>query len=152
MKFLIMVLLGVALMPLSANAVEQYDPRGLWLTANERSVIKVEECGDALCGRIAWIIEGGMQYDAKNPEERLRGQPMCGLMIVQNLKQSGDGFNRWDQGKIYKADDGDIYDASLKITSANKLTVRGFRGISILGKSQEWTRVDAAQYPACKAP
>lgn len=151
MKFLFLTL--ALFLPLStAQANETLDPTGYWLTENERSVIKVEQCGDALCGHIHWIIQGGMQYDSKNPVERLQGQPMCGLEIVKDLKQSANNPNRYEGGKIYKADDGDIYSASLTMKSDAALTVRGYIGVSLFGKSQKWTRVSTSDYPACRKP
>lgn len=150
-KYLVLMMMPFLLIG-QANAKEAYNPIGLWLTENERSAIQVENCGDKLCGYIAWIIDGGMQIDAKNPEEKLQGQPMCGLQIMQGLQQSESNANKWDDGKIYKADDGDIYDASLKMNDADNLTVRGYMGISLLGKSQKWKRVRASDYPQCKKP
>jgi len=151
-RLLGLVLLSVIGFNSSALAASYatYSPEGLWLTENKRSVIKLEKCGETLCGHIVWIIEGGMQYDTKNPEKELQGQAMCGLQIVQGLKQNPKGPNNWDGGKIYKADDGDVYDASLRMKKKETLVVRGYMGISLLGKSQTWMRVNESQYPKCK--
>lgn len=151
MKYLLLTL-ALLLSMSPAQASETFDPTGYWLAENERSVIHVEQCGDALCGRIHWIIDGGMQYDTKNPVDRLKGQPMCGLEIMQGLKQTSSNPNRYEGGKIYKADDGDIYSANLSVDTADQLTVRGYMGISLLGKSQDWTRVSPQDYPACRKP
>lgn len=147
--------MAVMLFPATVSATEipaYYEPEGLWLTENERSVVKVERCQNsrALCGYIHWIIDGGMQYDTKNPVEKLRGQPMCDLQILQNFQESRQTQNEWIDGKIYKADDGDIYNATLTVLGDNKMEIRGYVGIPLLGKSQTWTRVDAKDYPKCK--
>jgi len=120
---------------------------GLWLTQNERSVIQVKECDQGLCGYIYWIIEGGMQTDAKNPEESLRNRPMCGLPILWGMEK--DNETEWEDGKIYKADDGDIYDADVELLDDGTLKVRGYMGLSLFGKTQIWHRVSADNYPAC---
>ena len=100
-----------------------------------------------LCGHVYWIIDGGMQTDLNNPEETLRGRPMCGLPILWGMeKQSA---TEWEDGKIYKADDGDIYDADLELLDDGTLKVRGYLGLSWLGKTQIWKRVSPADYPAC---
>ncbi|MEM9469921.1 MAG: DUF2147 domain-containing protein, partial [Pseudomonadota bacterium] len=122
---------------------------GLWLTQNERSAIRVEKCEEGLCGTIAWIIEGGMQHDTKNPDPALRGQPMCGLKIMSGLEQDKKNTNRWSGGKIYKADEGDNYQVNLEYKSSDMVEVRGYVGFSLIGKSQNWTRVSAADYPQC---
>lgn len=150
MKFLTLIL-AMMVFNTSAQAQETYDPTGYWLTENERSVIEVENCDTGLCGYIHWIVDGGMQYDTKNPQENLRGQAMCGLKIMQGLKPTNNP-NRYDDGQIYKADDGDIFDANLTMKAQDKLTVRGYMGISLLGKSQDWKRVSANDYSACRKP
>lgn len=150
-KTLILFVALACLAPRAGNAQSQtFDPAGLWLTENKRSVVELAPCGDALCGKIAWIIEGGMQFDEKNPDEAKRSNPMCGLSIVSGLSQGRSDPNSWHNGKIYKADDGDTYDARLTMKGPDTLEVRGFMGVSLFGKSQTWTRVSASDYPRCK--
>lgn len=129
---------------------QAFDPQGLWLTQNKRAAIQVSECNTGLCGKIAWIIEGGMQFDEKNPQENLRGQPMCGLEILKGFEASATTPNFWQGGHIYKADEGDIYNAEMTMKSAEEMELRGYVGIPLFGKSQKWTRVSATDYPACK--
>lgn len=134
-----------------ARAEMAKDPaEGLWLTENKRSVIELQQCDLGLCGHIYWITEGGMQYDIKNPDETKRNEPMCGLPILWGFEN--DGLGDWEDGKIYKADDGDMYDADVELNQDGTLHVRGYMGIALLGKSQTWTRVDAADYPMCTLP
>lgn len=146
MRLLLAALL--ILVPFSANAASPLE--GLWLTENKRSVIKVEECMKGLCGTIHWIVEGGMQYDAKNPDEAKRNTPMCGLPILWGFKKASE--TEWEDGEIYKADDGDVYSSELELQDDGTLKVRGYVGFSFLGKSQVWTRVSADEYTACSAP
>lgn len=125
-------------------------PLGLWLTENERSVIEVHPCkGDStrLCGRIHWIIEGGMQFDSKNPDAARHKTPMCGLEILSGFRQQDD--RNWGDGKIYKADEGDTYNANLQILPNGKMIVRGYIGMPLFGKSQTWTRVTGTQHKKC---
>lgn len=130
----------------SANGIE-----GLWLTQNERAAISIEACEDgaSLCGKIAWIIDGGMQVDEKNEDTALRARPLCGLRILYGFHQ-GKEPNEWLDGKIYKADDGDVYNASVTLVDTNRLRLRGYVGIPLFGKTQMWKRVDQADYPVCK--
>ncbi len=122
---------------------------GYWLTQNGRSVIHTYECDQGLCGTIHWITEGGMEHDTKNPVVKNRKRPMCGLMILWGFEKDGDD---WDSGKIYKADDGDIYSANIELKDTNTLSLRGYIGIPLFGKSQEWKRVSANDYKACVVP
>ena len=144
MRVLIAVIL--ALIPVAAYAE---DPAaGYWLTQNERSVIEVKECEQGLCGYVYWIIEGGMQKDSKNPDPGLRDEPMCGLPIFWGFEKETAG--NWENGKIYKADDGDTYSANVEIQEDGTLKVSGYVGFSFLGKTQIWNRVGTGDYEACK--
>jgi len=137
------LLLSVISFPAMANV------DGLWMTENKRAVIDVKPCADGgpVCGEIAWIIDGGMTVDAKNENPELRNQPLCGLQILNGFK-SGAKSNEWVDGKIYKADDGDVYNASITQIDENRLRLRGYVGIPLFGKTQIWTRVPD-NHPRC---
>jgi uncharacterized protein (DUF2147 family) len=150
--FLLMSLLATLLFSLQAAAAQAENPYGYWLTENQRSVIKVEPCRDnkdLACGHIHWIIKDGMQYDSKNPDESKRNGPMCGLQLMRGFRQQ-DAAN-WIDGKIYKADEGDTYNATLQLLPTGKMIVRGYIGMPLFGKSQTWTPVSEKNYPHCKA-
>ena len=153
MKFLLsFLLLAFSSLPaLAADAAkEATDPTGLWLTENKRAVIEIDKCGASICGHIAWIIEGGMQTDSKNPDAAKRNQPMCDLPILWGFTQNAKNAKVWESGNIYKADEGDTYHATVSVIDENKLYLRGYVGIPLLGKTQYWTRVSAKDYPSCK--
>jgi len=59
-------------------------------------------------------------------------------------------LNYWSGGEIYKADEGDTYNANVTVLSSNKMKVRGYIGISMFGKSQTWTRVSNKNYKQCR--
>ncbi|MAM35273.1 MAG: hypothetical protein CMH28_09380 [Micavibrio sp.] len=134
---------------LNASFAQENLVEGFWLTQNERSVVETFKCNEGLCGKIHWIIEGGMTSDSENPDVSLRNRPLCNLGILWGFSQNPNNPNVWEGGKIYKADDGDTYSATLSVKDANTLFVRGYVGLPIFGKSQTWTRVSPANYPAC---
>ena len=149
---LLSVLCGIFLTGAAIAATENGpSPDGLWLTENQRSVISVESCKndkDLVCGHIHWIIKDGMQRDSKNPDAAKRNNPMCGLKLMWDFHQH-DAMN-WIDGHIYKADEGDIYNATLQMLPSGKMLVRGYVGMPLFGKSQTWTRASAKDYPRCK--
>jgi uncharacterized protein (DUF2147 family) len=76
---------------------------------------------------------------AKCRDDR-RGQPWLGLQILRGMKPEGHNF--YGGGTILDPRDGDIYDATLKLSpDGQTLIVRGFIGISLLGRNQYWTRL-----------
>jgi uncharacterized protein (DUF2147 family) len=51
------------------------------------------------------------------------------------------GKDRWKKGIIYAPDDGKTYKCKLTMEEPDRLKVRGYIGISMLGRTEEWTRV-----------
>ena len=147
MKFLLAIFV-LTFFTVSNASASQID--GLWLTENKRAVIAISACenGDPICGKIHWIIDGGMQVDEKNENPEFQNQPLCGLQILYGFKQN-NANNEWNDGKIYKADDGDLYNANIKQINADTLRLRGYVGIPLFGKTQIWKRVKLVDYKSC---
>jgi len=51
------------------------------------------------------------------------------------------GDNFWDDGTIYNTENGKTYRSSITLLSHDRLELRGFIGISLLGGSTVWKRV-----------
>tara|TARA_R110001592_G_scaffold27763_24_gene102918 strand:+ start:126 stop:581 length:456 start_codon:yes stop_codon:yes gene_type:complete len=145
--FIFLSMLFITLMPQQSFA--NSGAQGYWLTENKRAVIHVQPCDDSVCGNIYWIIEGGMLFDDKNPDPRVQGLPMCGLELLHGFEKHGQD---WKNGKIYKADEGETYEANITVKNENTLMVRGYIGMPLFGKTQTWKRVSSDDYAQCTEP
>ena len=68
-------------------------------------------------------------------------KPIIGLDVVTGLK-STDGLN-YTSGRILDPNTGKLYSMKAKLSSNGKrLHLRGYRGISALGRHQIWLRVN----------
>ncbi len=68
-----------------------------------------------------------------------KNQPILGLEFLWGLKKSSD--TKWEGGEILDPESGSVYSSKAElIENGNKLKVRGFLGISILGRTQVWER------------
>ena len=66
--------------------------------------------------------------------------PILGLVFIEGMKQSGLDY---EDGTILDPETGKIYHANMHLSpDGAKLTVRGYIGLSIFGKSQTWNRVE----------
>ncbi|HQV24154.1 MAG TPA: DUF2147 domain-containing protein [Acinetobacter sp.] len=66
-------------------------------------------------------------------------KPILGLSIIHNLKHKKDF--KYGDGKILDPLSGRIYSLSAKLSpNGNRLTLRGFVGVSLLGRTQIWLR------------
>lgn len=125
------------------------DLSGLWQTTDDktgkpRSLVRIVETA----GEYSAIVEKGLLAtdtgDAvcdKCTDDR-KGQKIIGMTIAKHLKKSNNG-NVYDNGEILDPDNGKIYKCKMTLSaSGNELEVRGFIGISLLGRSQTWKRVE----------
>jgi len=125
--------------PPSASAAT---PEGRWRTVDDntgkaQSIIVIWQDRERLYGRIEKLLDP----DPNDPEPRcrrcegeLRNRPLLGLTIMY-LQKSGE---QWS-GKILDPDSGKTYQCSITVMGS-KLKVRGFIGISLLGRTQYWYR------------
>lgn len=138
-------------LPAAAPAVSaSLDVVGVWIDHTKRGAIEIMPCGGRLCGYVYWVKEpvqrnGKPVLDANNPDPVRRGKPMCGTQILANLSQQGRariGFV-WGAGSIYNPEEGQSFDAELKLVSENELSVLGYLGVKFLGEQFTWTRAPA---------
>lgn len=121
----------------AANAV-----LGEWLTGEGTSKILIYKCGEEYCGKISWLKEpekdGKPRVDDKNPEERLRNQPLMGMEIMTGF--SFDGEDTWKGGKIYDPKSGNTYSGKMTLADPKTLNLRGYILVPLLGRTETWTR------------
>jgi uncharacterized protein (DUF2147 family) len=131
---------------LLAGAAAAFTPVGTWKTIDDasqrpRSLVEITEDGDALSGRIIRLfVDPGEDPDPrcdKCPGAR-RDQRVIGMQILWNLRRDGDA---WSGGEILDPESGEIYRVTIRPSAdGDRLEVRGYIGISLLGRTQVWER------------
>ena len=142
----------IALLPaLAAFGARAGSPEGYWLTEKKGVIVKLYDCGEALCGQTVWLkkmtfSDGAPRLDTKNPDPSLRDRHWCGITAITGLKQAGGGT--WEGGEVYDPKTGETFDFKLE-DKGDKVNVRGFLGVPFLGKSETWTRADVTDVSFC---
>ena len=119
-------------------------PEGRWLTEDKSGVVEVYRCGDHdLCGRLMWFRmkpadDNPQALDIQNPTPGLRTRPLCGLVILWGFRP--DGENHWSGGSAYDPESGNTYSGKMTLKPDGTLSLRGYIGVSLFGRSEEWTR------------
>ena len=118
---------------------------GQWITP-DKSVVRVYPCGEQLCMEIAAIGRpNDPRKDIRNPDASLRNRALCGLTIGTAFVP--DGSDAAKNGKIYDPASGKTYSAQMQLRG-DTLLLRGYVGISLLGRTESWHRLAGAA-PAC---
>jgi len=69
-----------------------------------------------------------------------KDKPVIGMIILKDLSSSGD---QWKGGTILDPNNGKTYKCKIEVVEdGQKLKVRGFIGISLLGRTQYWERTN----------
>ena len=114
------------------------DILGIWWTPKKDGRIEIYKEKEKYFGKIVWLIpEERKSVDEKNPDKEKRKTPLQGLVNLKNFEFTGDS---WEEGTIYDPDNGSTYDCILKLENINKLNVRGYIGISLLGRTEIFKR------------
>lgn len=139
--------LGALCATLAASAFAQAaTPVGTWQTIDDKTgkpkaIIQINEDGG---GQLSGKVLRGVN-ELSGPEPRCtactddrKDQPIKGMTIVTGMRQDGD---TWDGGQILDPENGKLYKCKMRLEDGGqKLVVRGYIGVSLLGRSQTWVR------------
>jgi uncharacterized protein (DUF2147 family) len=142
------VLFSIILTAAPAGAVDADSVIGFWNTQDHDALFEIYRCGSLYCGRISSLEEpnypltdklmpGMPKVDRHNPNPALRNRTLVGLPLIFGFHYEGD--NSW-QGKIYNPENGETYRCNFSMAGEDRLKVRGYIGIPLLGRTQTWTR------------
>jgi uncharacterized protein (DUF2147 family) len=115
---------------------------GEWVTPESKARVQIYRDGEMFQGKIVWLKEpekdGKAVVDDKNPDEKLRSQPVLGLVILRGFKHDGD--DEWSGGKVYDPENGNDYSGSMTLKDGTTLELRGYVLIPLFGRTEVWKR------------
>lgn len=142
MKHLPIVLLLVAF-ALTGSAQNKDAILGKWVNSTGEAHLEISKRSDKFFGKIVWLKDpkdekGNVKTDYKNPTASLRSKPIVGLEILKNFVYE-DG--KWTDGNIYDPKSGKLYSCNMTLKDNGDLSMRGYVGVSLLGRTEVWKRV-----------
>jgi uncharacterized protein (DUF2147 family) len=121
-------------------------PLGVWKTIDDtthkpRAFIRLFEREGEIFGRIE------SSFDPKEAHEICekcsgdrKDKPVVGMVIMRHMRKHGDEYSG---GDIVDPETGWVYRCKFTLEDGGKkMSIRGFLGISLLGRSQTWYRVE----------
>jgi len=153
MKKTAVVLIAIAFV---AAAVAAAKPKadaivGFWKTEPDEdgyAIVEIVKKGGTYEGTILWLEKplygpgeerpGQPKVDLNNPDPKLQERPILGLKILEGFQF--DGKKRWKNGTIYDPGNGKTYKCKMWLEDPGTLKVRGYVGVSMLGRNATWIR------------
>jgi uncharacterized protein (DUF2147 family) len=136
-----------------AHAASTSSPIGQWqtiddITGKPKAIVKITATSQGLTGQILNIFPSPghtVNELCTACSGAKHNQPIKGMIILENLVQNKSYPTQWIDGKILDPKNGKTYHCMVQLTdNGNALTVRGFIGMPLFGRSQTWIRVDKA--------
>ncbi|WP_027801376.1 DUF2147 domain-containing protein [Paraburkholderia dilworthii] len=131
----------------AVTAMAQTDtPVGTWQTIDDhtgqpKALVQISQDGNGtLSGKVIKGLGPNDQPDRRCTActDARKDQPILGMTIISEMKKDGDA---WDHGQILDPENGKLYKCKMHLEDGgNKLVVRGYIGVSLLGRSQTWVR------------
>jgi uncharacterized protein (DUF2147 family) len=114
---------------------------GVWFNEEKDGKVKIYKEDGKFFGKIVWRedVPGTSPLDVNNPDPELRKRKKVGLVILKDFEYDN---GKWEDGTIYDPKNGKTYSCVIKLEDDGRLYVRGYVGISWIGRTTYWTRAD----------
>ncbi|KRR14702.1 hypothetical protein CQ12_11320 [Bradyrhizobium jicamae] len=107
--------------PAASPSPSSNSPLGVWLTEEKEGKVRIEQCGQNLCG---------YSVDKKSNQN--------GEQVLINMKPGND---KWS-GRIFDPNTGSTYDSTIALRGTDSLRVQGCAFGGMFCGGQTWTRVN----------
>jgi uncharacterized protein (DUF2147 family) len=130
------------LLPTAWAGTDSSSPVGVWKTFDEKTgeakaIVRIYEMEGKLFGKIVSTLKPGAQRVCTKCTDSRKNQPVEGMVIIRDMKAAGSEYNG---GNILDPEKGSIYRCRMHVQDGTHLVVRGYLGISLLGRTQTWQR------------
>ena len=144
-KLLVFLFVGVLISSFSCFASDNPDAIvGVWKTGEGTAMVKIYKNGNKYQGRVVWLKEpidpetGKPKLDKNNEDASVKSKPVLGLINIWGFEYKSESL--WEGGNIYDPKNGNTYSSTMRLINGNTLEVRGFIGVSLIGRTDTWTR------------
>ena len=118
------------------------DPRGFWSTGPNQAVVQIYACGEnVLCGALVGFALNG---PADPTPHTWNGQSQCRFVFISGLRPR---TRAWF-GSIANPQSGHHYSAKIRLMSQDRLRLRGYFLLPMLGATRFWMRYEGPPPPA----
>ncbi|MDR3398987.1 MAG: DUF2147 domain-containing protein [Pandoraea sp.] len=142
--FVAAVLLGNALFAMAA--ADMATPAGVWRIVDEtgdpKALITITEKNGEYVGSLTKSLgrSDALERRCNDCTDWRKGKKLQGLEIIRGLRKDPES-GEYIGGKILDPDSGSEYGCKIRLVDGGrKLEVRGYLGVTLLGRTQTWIR------------
>ena len=117
---------------------------GKWKTIDDKtgkpkSIIEIYEKDGKIYGKIIDILNPANKKNlCTECSGAEKNKPVMGMVLINGLTKDNDEYNG---GTIIDPTNGKVYKCYIALEAQDKLKVRGYIGLSIIGRTQYWYRI-----------
>ncbi len=115
------------------------DVLGTYMNPTGEGIMKIYQEGNKYFGKLVWMKQPE-KIDTKNPDKSKQTQKILGSTVLKNFVF--DGNDTWANGSAYDPKNGKTYSCKITRDSRGNLNIRGYIGISLLGRTDYFVKVD----------
>jgi uncharacterized protein (DUF2147 family) len=137
-SFLTLALIAFFSLPLFAQS-----PVGVWKTIDDetgeaKSHVEIYEKNGKYYGKVIQLLQKPNDTLCDVCPGDKKDKKIVGMEVLWDLKPYRD---YWSYGQVLDPENGKIYKCSIWLEENDKITIRGYIGVSLVGRNQEWHRV-----------
>ncbi|WP_313030083.1 DUF2147 domain-containing protein [Soonwooa sp.] len=135
-------MLAFATIFISAMSFAQIE--GKWKTIDDetgkaKSYVEIFKKSDGkYYGKVVQLLIKPSDPNCTGCKDDRKGKPILGMEVIRGLSKDGNEFTA---GTITDPKNGKTYKCTIT-KDGDKLNVRGYMGISLIGRTQTWYKVD----------
>lgn len=113
---------------------------GEWWTPGFNARVRIEPCGDGVCGRIVWLWD-------EAPKSTADKGSLINKRVIDGMTPSRPGV--WTSGRLHNPEDGQDYKGTMTLQSPARLVLDGC--VLFICRQQVWRRADPLRCPPVSA-
>lgn len=138
-------LLALGAVIFSAFAVSAQSPIGMWVTIDDKrevdiAHVRIYQEDGKLYGKVVKLLPAARNRTCKGCSGDEKGRSIVGMTLIRDIEPNGDRY--WSNGKLFDPNSGRNFDCTLWLDDPDVLKVRASFGLSLLGRTQTWKRLD----------
>lgn len=114
------------------------DVLGYYMNPTGEGILKIYETAGKYAAKLVWM-KHPQNLDTKNPDKTKRNQKILGSVVMYDFIFDGES---WKNGRAYDPKNGKTYDCKISRDEKGNLFIRGYLGISLLGRTDYFVKVN----------